>query len=195
MKTLIINGSPRKHGDTAQMIRKLREKLPGEVEEFVCYGSEIGGCVDCRYCWKEDGCCRKDGWQELDRKIRECDSLLIASPVYFFELTGRLLDVFSRVQSYWCARFYRKKELIPKVKRGGILLVGGGNGSMERAAETASLLLKDMRCVEIAPPVCCHNTDRVPAEGNEQMEGELTRLAGFFSGTSADTDGNDTDSL
>ena len=132
MKTLIINGSPRKNGDTVQLIRKLKEKIPGEVVEFVCYQSDIKGCVDCRYCWEHDGCCRKDGWQELEQVIQECDNLLIASPVYFFELPGKLLDIFSRVQSFWCARHYRKTELIPKEKKGGILLVGGGNGSMDR---------------------------------------------------------------
>ncbi len=83
VKTLIINGSPRKNGDTVQLIRKLKEKIPGEVVEFVCYQSDIKGCVDCRYCWEHDGCCRKDGWQELEQVIQECDNLLIASPVYF----------------------------------------------------------------------------------------------------------------
>lgn len=181
VKTLIINGSPRKNGDTVQLIRKLKEKIPGEVVEFVCYQSDIKGCVDCRYCWEHDGCCRKDGWQELEQVIQECDNLLIASPVYFFELPGKLLDIFSRVQSFWCARHYRKTELIPKEKKGGILLIGGGNGSMDRAVATGSWLLKDMNCTRIVPPVCCHGTDRVPAEQNPEMDGEISRLAEFFS--------------
>lgn len=182
MKTLIINGSPRKNGDTAELIRKVKEKLPGEIVQFDCYGSNVNGCVDCRYCWEHDGCCRKDGWQELERQIQESDAILIASPVYFFELTGKLLDVLSRLQSFWCAKFYRKTELIPMEKTGGILLVGGGNGNMERAVETATLLLKDMHCVRIAPPVICTGTDRMPAGENKEMDGEIRKLAEFLEG-------------
>lgn len=180
MKTLILNGSPRKHGETSKLTGRLKEMLPGEKVEFFCYGSTVGGCVDCRYCWKKPGCCVRDGWQELEKEIQESDHILIASPVYFFELTGKMLDVLSRVQSYWCARTFQKTELVQKEKKGGILLAGGGSGSMERAVDTASLLLRDMRCTEIAPPVLCHGTDRLPSGENPEMERELKRLAGFF---------------
>ena len=180
MKTLIINGSPRKRGDTAELVRMLTERLSGQTEEFNCYSCDVNGCIDCRYCWSHDGCCLKDGWQSLEKQIQECDNIVIASPVYFFELTGKLLDVLSRLQSFWCARYYRKKELISYEKKGGILLAGGGNGSMERAVDTAVLLLKDMRCVDIAPPVLCRGTDSIPAGENDEMPEEISRLAEYL---------------
>jgi len=49
--------------------------------------------------------------------IQECDNILIASPLYFSELTGKLLDVGSRLQTYFCARFFRNEEPIVKSKK------------------------------------------------------------------------------
>lgn len=34
MKTLILNGSPHKDGDTAYIVSKIKEKLEGEFEEI-----------------------------------------------------------------------------------------------------------------------------------------------------------------
>jgi len=47
--------------------------------------------------------------QEIYKYIEECDNILIASPLYFSELTGKLLVVGSRLQTYFCARFFRKQ--------------------------------------------------------------------------------------
>jgi len=49
--------------------------------------------------------------------------VLIASPIYFSELTGKLLDVGSRLQTYFCARFFRKEVAVAKPKKGGCLYV------------------------------------------------------------------------
>ena len=47
------------------------------------YHCNIKPCVDCRFCWKNDGCAQKDGMQEVYADIQDCDNILIASPVYF----------------------------------------------------------------------------------------------------------------
>ena len=65
MKTLIFNGSPRKNGDTASLLKYFLEQLPGEYKIVEAYRSIISPCVDCRYCWKKSGCAIKDGMQEI----------------------------------------------------------------------------------------------------------------------------------
>lgn len=54
--------------------------------------------------------------QEIYSYIQEGDNILIASPVYFSMLTGKLLDVVSRLKTYFCARYFRKAEPIFKKK-------------------------------------------------------------------------------
>lgn len=52
MKTLILNGSPRKNGDTASLIEKITEKIVGEYRIVDAYRCHISPCLDCRYCWE-----------------------------------------------------------------------------------------------------------------------------------------------
>lgn len=180
MRTLIFNGSPRINGDTKSLINELIKNLDGEYKIVEAYHCNISPCVDCRYCYKHAGCCKNDDWQEIDKYIRDCDNILIASPNYFSELSGQLLAVASRLQSYWSARHFRKEELIPKKKRGGIVLVGGGDGHMSTPITTATCLLNHMNAHNIAAPVCFHDTNNNPAIEDADTIAHLKELAAFF---------------
>ena len=175
MKTLILNGSPRRNGDTVQLIKEIKEKIVGEYRIVDAYRASIAPCVDCRYCWKNQGCIVNDEMQEIYRYIQECDNIIIASPIYLSEVTGKLLDVASRLQTYFSARFFRKEEPIAKPKKGAVILVGGGDGNMDKPYETACTILHHMNCHNIHEKVYCHNTNEKPAIENE------TTLAGIKS--------------
>ena len=180
MKTLIINGSPRPSGDTVSLIRRLEESLAGEYRVLDAYRCGISPCVDCRYCKEHSGCAIQDDMQEVYPYIQECDNIVIASPIYFSEVTGRVLDVCSRLQTYFCARFFRKETPIPKAKKGAVILVGGGDGAPDKAYGTARTLLRLMNCRDIHPMVCSHNTDRQPAIEDGQALAGVESIAQFF---------------
>ncbi len=120
------------------------------------------------------------GIPDKNEYIQECDNILIASPIYFSELTGRLLDVGSRLQTYFCARFFRKEEPILKPKKGAVILVGGGDGHMEKAYGTACTLLHHMNCRQIHEPVYSHNTNERPAVEDESALSGLDSILDFF---------------
>lgn len=105
MKTLIFNGSPRKNGDTESLVNLVIDNLKCDYKIINAYTCDISPCIDCRFCWKNKGCAIQDEMQEVYSYIQECDNVLIASPIYFSELTGKLLDVGSRFQTYFCAGF------------------------------------------------------------------------------------------
>ena len=180
MKTLIINGSPRVNGDTNSLINIVKERIDGEYKIVDAYRCNISPCLDCRFCWKNSGCAIQDEMQEVYEYINDCDNILIASPIYFSELTGKLLDVGSRLQTYFCARFFRKEEPIPKAKKGAVILVGGGDGRMGKAYETACTLLHHMNCHEIHELVSSHDTDRWPAVEDAQTIDGVRRIVGVF---------------
>ena len=181
MKTLIFNGSPRKNGDTASLIKYFSEQLTGEYKIVDAYRSHISPCLDCRYCKTQSGCAIHDEMQEVYEYLKDCDNVLIASPVYFSELTGPLLSVGSRLQTYFCSRFFRKEESRLTPKKGAVLLVGGGDGKPDKAYETAKVLLKNMNCKEIHPLVCSHNTDCVPAIEDAKALAGVEEIVRFFS--------------
>ena len=154
-----------------------------EIREYKilnAYRCDISPCMDCRFCRENNGCSINDDMQEIYDYIQECDNILIASPIYFSGLTGKLLDVGSRLQTYFCARYYRKTEPILKVKKGAVVLVGGGDGNVNKAYETACTLLHHMNCHNIHKVVFSHNTDKRPAIEDKQALLGIHDIAGFF---------------
>lgn len=188
MKTLIFNGSPRKNGDTVSLLRYLSERLPGEIKTITAYDGSIGPCIDCRYCWKNSGCAVKDRMQEVYRDIEDCDNIVIASPVYFSELTGPLLSVASRLQTYYCALAFRKEIPIKNKKKGAVILVGGGDGRMDRAYKTAAIMLHHMNAFDIFPLVSSHRTNVLPAIEDENALKGIREMACFFRQDSTKTE-------
>ena len=180
MKTLIFNGSPRPKGDTAALLTALTAKLPGETEIVRAYDASISPCIDCRTCRTRPGCVLDDAMQAVYAKIEAADRIVIASPLYFSELTGRLLDVASRLQTYFSARYFRRTEPIAKPKKGAVILVGGGDGHPEPAYNTACSLLRHMHCTEIHPPVVSHQTDCIPAANDTDALRGIESIVSFF---------------
>lgn len=180
MKTLILNGSPRIQGDTQSLINIISKGITGEYKILNAYRCDISPCVDCRYCWENRGCAIKDEMQEIYDYIQVCDNILIASPIYFSELTGKLQDVGSRLQTYFCAEFFRKEELDIKPKKGAVILVGGGDGHMDKAYETARILLHHMNCHTMHEAVFSHNTNMHPAVEDEQALLGIESIIRFF---------------
>lgn len=176
MKTLIFNGSPRKKGNTSALIEVLAGQLDGEIKIIRAYDCDVKPCIDCRFCWKNPGCAVKDGMQEIYEDIQQADNIIIASPTYFGELSGQLLAVLSRLQTYWCAKFLRHEEPVPKKKKAGILVVRGGEGPLTRGFETAKVLLGDMNAKSVGT-VFADKSDDIPSVTRPEVLEALGTLA------------------
>lgn len=177
MKTLIFNGSPRKNGDTAALLNRLKAEIGGEFHQIDAYFCEIKPCRDCRYCWMHNGCAIKDEMQEVFSLIDEADTIVIASPIYFSELTGPLLSVLSRLQYLYVSKAFRGTDALTDKRRNGVILLsGGGDGSPERAAKTAACLLRQMGA-EVVGTVCSHNTNSLPAKLDAKAAADCKAIA------------------
>lgn len=181
MKTLIFNGSPRRKGNTAYLIERLKGKLRGETEVINCYGYFETGCIDCRHCRKEAKCV-SEKWNALDRKIQEADNIVLASPIYFSNLTGDMMNCLSRTQVYWSARFIRHEEPISKKKKGGLILTYAGNAKIDISLTTARILLNNMNAKDQFTPVISDDTDIVESEDDEKAKKQCDELAAFLNG-------------
>jgi len=140
MRTLIINGSPRKNGDTAALIAALRSELSGEVVEISAYRDKISPCVDCRYCYEHAACAIHDDMQTVYDD--DYDNVIIASPVYYGILTPPLMALASRLQIHHSAKHMRGEPIELRQKRGAVMLVGGGKGNPEGAFRLARVMLR-----------------------------------------------------
>lgn len=176
MKTLILNGSPRKDGDTISLINKLTEQLNGEYKIVDAYYSNISACVDCRYCWNNDGCSINDEMTEIYDYIVDCDNVVIASPIYFSQPTGKLLDLCSRFQTYFAVKHFRDQKPFIKQKKGAVILVGGGDGNPEDAYKTACTILHHINVKDIYPLVGSFNTNKLPFAEDETAMARIVNI-------------------
>ena len=181
MKTVILNGSPRKNGDIAFLLNIVRENLKGEVLCYDAFSSKISPCIDCRSCTRKKGCAIKDDMQEIYREVLDCDNLIIASPLYFSELTGPLLNILSRFQILFTAKYFLKDPFEIKPKKGGLIICGGGAGGPESAVNTANMAFKMLNCTDTFS-IFSLNTDNVPADRDEKAQKDAEKLSKFLNG-------------
>jgi multimeric flavodoxin WrbA len=178
MKTLIINGSPRKSGGTSVLVNRLKELLDGDISVVDTYYCKISPCVDCRFCWTHSECAIKDDMQQVYQTINDADNIVIASPIYFGELTGSLLQWASRLQYFWVSKTFRKETvLIKKERYGGVILVDGGDGYTDTSLAMAKRLLRNMGA-EYKDWVYFLGTDRIePSLPGEPIMEKLRNLS------------------
>ena len=100
MKVLMINGSPRKSGNTAIALKEM-EKIFGaegvETETIQVGNKDIRGCIACGSCMKDKECVFHDLVNETAPKLKEADGLVIASPVYYASANGTLISFLDRL--------------------------------------------------------------------------------------------------
>ena len=93
IKILVLNGSPREKGNTAALVKQLTivaEEIGAEVESIRLHDLDIHPCDACDSCQGNgNGCVISDDMQELYPKLRTADVIVIASPVYWFNLTAQ----------------------------------------------------------------------------------------------------------
>ena len=100
MKVLLINGSPRKEGNTSIALKEVSDELnrEGIETETIQIGMQvIRGCLACGYCHKNGKCVIDDIVNKISEKFKEADGLVIASPVYYASANGTLISFLDRL--------------------------------------------------------------------------------------------------
>ena len=93
MRALLFNGSPRERGNTAFLLNHMKtifERANAEVEYVQLGGQLIRGCTACMTCkqTKDEKCVYDDDpVNDYIQKMKYADAIIIASPVYFSQMT------------------------------------------------------------------------------------------------------------
>ncbi|MBN1809123.1 MAG: flavodoxin family protein [Planctomycetes bacterium] len=104
MRILAISGSGRKGGNSETLLAAL-------LDAAVCSGAESGGvirlfdvdfscCVGCDYCVPRGKCHIEDGMTAVHDRIRDSDILVLASPIYYDNVSGRFKSFFDRLRPF-----------------------------------------------------------------------------------------------
>ena len=133
MLVLGLQGSPRKKGNTQFLLTKLideAEQLGARTQTIEVARRNIVPCKELVVCEKKGFCPIDDDMKHgIYALLREADVILLASPVFFYNVTAQLKALIDRCQTLW-ARKYRLKLADPaqKYRRGFLLSAGATRG-------------------------------------------------------------------
>jgi multimeric flavodoxin WrbA len=102
IKVVAINGSARKGGNTAILLRCVLKELENEgieTELIELSGAKIHGCLACRECSKnkDHRCAQKDDMgNALIEKMSAADGILLGSPTYVADVTPEIKALMDR---------------------------------------------------------------------------------------------------
>jgi multimeric flavodoxin WrbA len=134
VRVLGIFGSPRKGGNTDLLLGealKGAEKEGAEVERLRVTDFEISPCTECLHCYEGGECIILDDMQKIYPKLLEADIIILASPIFFYGVTGWVKALIDRTQALWVRKYRLRDPSLSKEgrKRGGFLIsVGGTKG-------------------------------------------------------------------
>ena len=94
MKIVSLLGSPRPRGNSTFIANRfcdIARNRNAEVESFALNKMKYRGCQACMTCkTKLDRCVLKDDLTEVLDAVREADVLVLATPVYYGEVSSQL---------------------------------------------------------------------------------------------------------
>ncbi len=102
MKVIALNGSARRDGNTAILLRYVLAELESEgieTELVQLSGKKIHGCLGCRACFsrKDRRCAQKgDAGNEILDKMAAADGVLLGSPTYVADISPEIKALIDR---------------------------------------------------------------------------------------------------
>ena len=102
MNVLILNGSPRKNGNTSHALRAIEDGMKARhtVESLNVYDFTFRPCRNCDACKRNGGnCIQHDDTVKIINKITDADLIIFGSPVYWWGISAQLKDVVDKFYS------------------------------------------------------------------------------------------------
>ncbi len=95
-KTIVVlNGSPRKQGNTSALVNKFiegAENAGNTVTEFFLDSMNINGCKGCfgGHSSRECPCVQNDDMAKIYPAVKEANIIVLASPLYYWHMSGQI---------------------------------------------------------------------------------------------------------
>ena len=117
---IVLVGSVRKGGNTELLARAFADGAGQhhDVELVSVADYDISPCLGCNRCYSSEGhsCVQQDDMAAICEKLMEADTVVVASPVYFYGISAQLKALVDRLHTPMRNEF--------RIKRLGLILVG-----------------------------------------------------------------------
>ena len=122
MKMTVLNGSPRPEGNTALLLRSFLDecaRMGVETQCFRLYDRKLAPCRGCMACQDIPdrlGCVLEDDCSGVFAAMRDCDVILLATPIYSWYCTPPMKALMDRV--IYAGNKYYGREKGPSLLEG-----------------------------------------------------------------------------
>lgn len=100
MKVVVLDGSPRRGGNTDMLVEAFvgGASEQNDVTVFRVADMDISPCIGCERCSRSEGraCVIDDDMRRIYGEMRDSDVLVLASPVYFYGVSSQLKKAVDR---------------------------------------------------------------------------------------------------
>ena len=122
-KILIISSSLRKNSNSEYLAKECAKgaKEAGNEVEFVSLkDKEIKYCIGCLACQKLGHCVLKDDVAEIMEKVKNVETLVFATPIYYYEMSGQMKTLLDRMNPLYSSDYaFREVYMIATAADGG----------------------------------------------------------------------------
>ncbi|MCL2331996.1 MAG: flavodoxin family protein [Actinomycetia bacterium] len=165
MNVVLVEGSPRRGGNTASMGALLARRLragAAEVTRFSVAEQYFAPCEGCNACLTTGDCALRSGRDYMPgfyAALDSCDALLWVTPVYFAGLPAQLKALIDRFQVYYGRRLLRGKPVAPRRPAAAIIIGAGGDPFGAKAAVSILRSASQMAEFTLANPLVIFGPD------------------------------------
>lgn len=145
MKVLAIVGSPRWKGNTNYLVDQSLEevsKLGIDTEKIILNDYNVNPCLGHDNCGSLDSCLQKDDTSAILDKFCQADGVILATPVYYFNVTAQMKLLIDRTY------FLYMKNRKSNAKTVGIIIVANSEG-IEDTLHTMNQFVDESFDVEV----------------------------------------------
>jgi multimeric flavodoxin WrbA len=136
-------GSPRIKSNTDLL---LDEALKGaqsqgaEVEKIIVDRLKIAPCREYNGCLKDGNCVIRDDMDDIYPKLEAADVVIVASPMFFYGLTGQVKALIDRCQALWARKYILRQSQGDAARKGAFIAAGATKG--EKLFDGSILVVK-----------------------------------------------------
>lgn len=143
MKVTCLLGSPRENGNSAAIAKRFCDaaiRYGAEVQTYSLNKLKYRGCQACMVCkTRLDRCALDDDLSQVLEAVRDADILVLASPVYYGDISSQLKGFIDRTFSYLLPD-YRTNPMRSRLAHGKklVFVLAQGNPDQGQFADISS---------------------------------------------------------
>lgn len=122
IRVLAIAGSPRRHGNSEQLldwvISAMMTQPEVSVQKIALTEADINPCRGCNACEKLNRCVMRDGMDEMHDLIINADCIILASPIYCMSVCSQVKALIDRAQVFRSRKYVLNLPVVPSERKG-----------------------------------------------------------------------------